>query len=99
MASPSEAPEQIDILADEAGIDGSVEAALFGRIGGKLIDKVPAIGLKLVVNLIDEAPRSVERDRFLPSGHDSQQVIESDEVVDMRMRDKDTLKPLNFARR
>ena len=55
--------------------------------------------MKLVMDVIDEAPRPVEPDRLLPSDEHPQQAIKSDEVVDMCVRDEDVLEALNLARR
>lgn len=63
------------------------------------IDEIPMIGEKLVMHVVDEAPWTVQVDLLLPPYEQSQQAIESDEVIHMRMRDKDVLEALNFARR
>lgn len=88
--------------AQSGRADGQIGTDLgYGKdqIGRETIDKIPTIGTELVVDLIDEAVGSVERDRLLPSDQHSQQVIKSDKVVDVRVRDKDVLETLNFSRR
>jgi hypothetical protein len=52
------------------------------------IGKVPAIGMKLVAHLIDEAFRTVEVDLRLAPHEDPQQPIKSNEVIDMRCETK-----------
>lgn len=63
------------------------------------IDKVPTIGLKLVVDLFNEATRSVELERLFPPNEHSQQAIKPDEVIDVGVRHKNMLHPLELAGR
>jgi len=61
------------------------------------MNKVPTIGLKLVVDLLNKATRSVELERLFSSNEHSQQAIKSDEVIDVRVRYKKLLHPLKLS--
>jgi hypothetical protein len=63
------------------------------------IYKVPTIRLKLVVDLLNEATRSIELERLFSPNEHSQQAIESDEVIDVGVRYKNMLHPLKLAGR
>ena len=63
------------------------------------MNKVPAIRLEFVVNMLDEAARSVELERLFSPNEHSQQTIKSDEVVDVRVRYKNMIHPLQPAGR
>ena len=51
------------------------------------------------MHMIDEAIRSIEPDLLFPPDQHPQQVIESDEVVDVRVRDKDVFETPDLSRR
>jgi len=63
------------------------------------INKVPAVRLQLVVNMLDEASRSIELERFFSPNEHSQQAIKSNEVIDVRVRYKNMLHSLKLAGR
>ena len=49
------------------------------------IGKVPAIGLKLVTHLVDEACRTIKIDLRIAPHQDTQQPIKPNEMIDMRV--------------
>ena len=55
--------------------------------------------MKLVSDVLDETLGAIKPDRLLPPDQHPQQAIKADEMIDMRMRDKDMLKALNLSRR
>ena len=63
------------------------------------IDEIPEIRTKLVLYLFDEVCRSIKVECFLPACEHSQQSIETDEMIDMGVRDEDMLQTMNFSRR
>src|SRR5450830_1851714 len=63
------------------------------------IDKIPTIAKKLVLDLLDETLGAIKPDRLLAPDQHPQQAVKADEMVDMRVRDKGMLKPLDLSRR
>jgi hypothetical protein len=55
--------------------------------------------MKLVTYVVDEAFRTIEIDVLLSADQDPQQAIESDEMIDMRMRYEYVFEPQDLARR
>src|SRR5437763_980794 len=69
------------------------------EIADVAIDKVPAIGLKLVMNLVDESRGAVKIERLVAPDQDPEQVIEPDEMVDMGVRNENMFEAMDLARR
>src|SRR5262249_17756666 len=61
--------------------------------------EIPAVGLQLVMHVVDESTRPIERDLLLPAGQNPQQAIEADEMVDMSMRHEHVVEAVNLSRR
>ena len=55
--------------------------------------------MKLVLNVLDKTDWPIKVYCLLSSDQHPQQTIKADEMIDMRVRDKDMLKALNFSRR
>ena len=70
-----------------------------GQFGGEPVDKIPTIASKLVINMFNEAYGSVEPDYLLAADQYPQQAIKADEVIDVRVRDKDMFQTQNLSRR
>ena len=51
------------------------------------------------MDIFDKARGPIEPDNLFSSDQHAQQMIKSDEMVDMCVRDKDVLQALNFPRR
>ena len=69
------------------------------EIEGVPVDKVPAISMELVLHLFDEVCRSIKIECLLPPCEHAQQSIETDEMIDMGVRDEDVLQTVDFSRR
>ena len=59
------------------------------KIAGIAFDQVPTVGLKLVKDALGEAGRTEQLYRFLLPDEQTQQMVEANEMIDVRMRDKD----------
>ena len=70
-----------------------------GEIAGLAIDGIPAISSELVVDLIDESLRAIKTDLFFAADQHPQHPIKTEEMIDMRMRDKHVLEAPDFSRR
>src|SRR5215510_5332421 len=57
------------------------------KIAGIGFDQIPKISLKLVMDALDKAGRAVKIYCFLAPNEQTKQMIESNEMIDMRMRD------------
>jgi hypothetical protein len=55
--------------------------------------------MKLVLDVVDKAGWPIKVYRLLPPDQHPQQAVKADEMIDMRVRDKDMLKPLDLSRR
>jgi hypothetical protein len=55
--------------------------------------------MKLMPYVVNEARWPIQIDRLFPSDQHPQQAIKTDEMVDMRVRDKDMLEALYLSRR
>src|SRR5450759_2167170 len=63
------------------------------------IDEIPTITMKLVLDVLDETLGAIKPDRLLPPDQHPQEAVKADEMIDMRVRDKGMLKPLDLSRR
>jgi hypothetical protein len=63
------------------------------------INEIPEIRRKLVLYLFDEVCRSIKVECFLPAREHSQHSIETDEMIDMGVRDEDMLQTVDLSRR
>ena len=63
------------------------------------VDEIPTIAMQLVLDVLNETCGAIKPDRLLPPDQHPQQAVKADEMIDMRVRDKDMLKPLDLARR
>src|SRR6185437_1378105 len=63
------------------------------------LDEVPAIALKLVIDALGKACRAMKLHHLLAANQKPQQLVETDEVIDMRMRDEYLVDAVRFARR
>src|SRR5205823_973770 len=59
------------------------------KIAGIAFDQVPTVGLKLVKDALGKAGRTEQLYRFLAPDEQTKQMVEANEMIDMRMRDKD----------
>ena len=80
----------------EVGVDFGDDE---NKIGGETINQIPAIGGELMMDMRHKAGGSVEADDLLPPHQKSQQPVEAEEVVDVRVRDEDVLEAQDLARR
>ena len=91
------------ILETEPRPPGFERAIDFGHekneIGKITIDEIPAIGVKLVLHLVDEIRRPVKIEFLFPPRQYPQQPIESDEMINMGVGDKDVLQAIYLSRR
>ncbi len=69
------------------------------EIEGIPINEIPEIRRKLVLYLFDEVCRSIKVEGFLPAREHSQHSIETDEMIDMGVRDEDMLQTVDLSRR
>lgn len=69
------------------------------EIEGIPINEIPEIRRKLVLYLFDEVRRSIKVECFLPAREHAQQSIETDEMIDMGVRDEDMLQTVDLSRR
>jgi len=63
------------------------------------IDQIPMIGLKLVIDIFDEALRAIQVKALVPTDQEPQKTIEAEKVIDMSMRYEDVLHALDVPRR
>jgi len=91
------------LLETEARSPDFERAINFGHkkheIADVTVDEIPTIAMKFVLDMLDEPLRPIEPDCLLAPNHHPQQSIKTDEMIDMSMRDKDVLKPLDLSRR
>src|SRR6266540_3057930 len=63
------------------------------------LDEVPAIGLELVMDLVDQALGAIEIDRLLAPDQYPEEVIEADEMIDMSVGDEHVLEAMDLSGR
>ena len=83
-------------LSRKRGIDFGYDE---DQVAHVTIDKIPMIAMKLVLDVLDETLGAIKPDRLLPPDQHPQQAIKADEMIDMRVRHKDMLEPLDLSRR
>ena len=69
------------------------------EIEGVPVDEIPAISMELVLYLFDEVCRPIKIECLLPPCEHAQQSIETDEMIDVGVRDKDMLQAVDLSRR
>src|SRR6516164_3820537 len=69
------------------------------KIAGIGFDQIPAIGLKLVKDALGKAGWTEQLHRFLVPDEQTKQMVESNEMIDMRVRDEDLVDASDPPRR
>src|SRR2546429_3903788 len=69
------------------------------EIAAIAVNQVPMIALKFVMDALGDSGRAVEVHRFLAPYQQTEQMVESNEMIDMRMRDEDLVDTLYLPRR
>src|SRR4029077_7120608 len=69
------------------------------EIVGIAVNQVPMIALKFVIDALGKSGRAVEVHGFLAPDQQTEKMIESNKMIDMRMRDEDLVDALYLPRR
>jgi hypothetical protein len=69
------------------------------QVVGIAVDQVPPIGHELVLHLVDEAGRTMERDGLLPPDQEAEQPVETKEMVEVGVRHEHLVDAQDASRR
>lgn len=69
------------------------------EVGDLVLDQIPGVRMQLVLDLVNEVPRSVHAYAGVTAKANAQQAIKAGEVIHMRMRDEHVADAQQLARR